>query len=471
MILDEFLIKFGIQADTKILESLSQGLEKIGISASEFVQQVSDSLDNFSAEIEQVAQSAEQGNERLTAGLDSDTFERIFGHLGDNAQAVSEQIDNVVNDLLRLGEQASQGNPEALQNYITKAEEFAHLTDGLGEAWTAEFGEISQGIAEVALHFSEAYAEALTLANGVKNSAQAVDNLEKSAKNVSQAIKEQGNSASETTGKLEKKKTITQKLAEANKELEKSTQEATQKLGGFIITSLGLEKAKGAFDKLKNSINSVPKALGALTGVLGATVGGLTYFVTKTIDALDGLHQLSQETGESTEYMYRLGKVAETSGSSAEAAQASIKGLSQVIGEAATGTGRGEKAFKQYGLSARNAKGEIKQTSEMLEEIRAKMVGLSQQEKIAMLSKLGIDGSMLQTLMKSSEAFREEMERAQKMTLGVGTKEQAQAAADFKDALANLNKMLKAVAEVVALRVESHGLLPCLKTGLSQILI
>lgn len=436
MILDELLMKIGVDVDIDTLKALDKRLEEIGVTATDFVEQVSSGFDQFTDKLNNLEESAKQGKESLTQALDPDTFNEIFGHLGENAQAVSAQIDNAINDLIRLGDEAVKGNPDALKSYIDKAEAFSQLADGLGEKFNAEFGEITQGVKQAADHFSEALTKA-----------------EKETKQAGQAVENLGKSANKATGELKQQSTIAQKLSQANKELSQSAEQATQKLSSFVLASVGLDKVKAKFDSLKNSINSVPKALGAFAGILGVAIGGLSLFVSKTLGGLDSLHQLSNVTGEATDYIYQLGKVAQTSGSSVEAAESSVKGLSQVIGEAATGKGRGAKAFELYGLSARNAKGEIKKTSEVLEEIRAKMVGLSQQEKIAMLSKLGIDGSMIQVLMKSSKEFREEIDRARRMTLGVGTPEQAKAAADFNDALANLGKMTKSVAEVFALQL------------------
>lgn len=85
-------------------------------------------------------------------------------------------------------------------------------------------------------------------------------------------------------------------------------------------------------------------------------------------------------------------------------------------------------------------------------ELSDKMQSMSEQEQIAMLSKLGIDESMIQTLRKNKDELLADMSEINKLTLGVATKENAQTAADFKDALTTFFQMIKAVNETIVLR-------------------
>ncbi|MCK3657141.1 hypothetical protein A4G19_15910 [Pasteurellaceae bacterium Macca] len=140
-------------------------------------------------------------------------------------------------------------------------------------------------------------------------------------------------------------------------------------------------------------------------------------------------------------------------GSSIEAAQSSIEGLSKTIGEAASGIGRGAKTFEQYGLKAKNVRGEVKSTTEIMGDVADKMEKMSKAEQMAMLSKLGIDSSMIQTLRLGRKALEEEMERRKALTFGVGTAENAKTAADFNDAMTTLSQIFKSLGEYLALRL------------------
>lgn len=233
--------------------------------------------------------------------------------------------------------------------------------------------------------------------------------------------------------------------------------EAVDNLKGNInnlwATKFGADGLAQKFESLGLVINKTAIAVVAFGAAFyGATVG-VKNFVDGNLDALDEIKQLSNVTGEAADKIYLLGKVAEVNGSSAQAAQSSIDGLSKVIGEAAAGVGRGAKAFEQYGLSAKKANGEIKSSSDLFGEISEKMQQMSNQEQIAMLSKLGIDGSMIQTLRLGNEELAEQIALAEALTLGVGNAENAEKAAAFKDALTQVSQVFIAIGEYVSLRI------------------
>lgn len=218
-------------------------------------------------------------------------------------------------------------------------------------------------------------------------------------------------------------------------------------------TKFGADGLAKKFESLGLVINKTAIAVVALGAAFyGATVG-VKNFVDGNLNALDEIKQLSNVTGEAADKIYLLGKVAEVNGSSAQAAQSSIDGLSKVIGEAAAGVGRGAKAFEQYELSAKKANGEIKSSSDLFGEISEKMQQMSNQEQIAMLSKLGIDGSMIQTLRLGNEELAEQIALAEALTLGVGNAENAEKAAAFKDALTQVSQVFIAIGEYVSLRI------------------
>ncbi|MFC1135728.1 phage tail tape measure protein [Pasteurella multocida] len=222
-----------------------------------------------------------------------------------------------------------------------------------------------------------------------------------------------------------------------------------------LLIKIGVKTNEKDLDKLKEAgslLEKLPIAAGLIGAAFTGAIAGLTAFANAQLTALDGIHHLSRVTGEAVDKIYQLGKVAELNGSSSEAAQSSIKGLSKAIGEAAVGVGRGAKAFEDYGLSAKDAEGNVKDSLTVMGELSEKMQSMSEQEQIAMLSKLGIDESMIQTLRLGKQELAELMAKRDKMTLGVGTKENAQIAADFKDSLTDLSQMIKAVGEYLSLK-------------------
>lgn len=227
----------------------------------------------------------------------------------------------------------------------------------------------------------------------------------------------------------------------------------TNNLEDLWASKFGADGLAQKFYALGVSIGKTTLKVVALGIAFYAATTGVKNFVDANLDALDEIKQLSAVTGESADQIYNLGKVAEVNGSSAQAAQSSIEGLSRVIGEAATGVGRGAKSFEQYGLSAKKANGDVKTSSEMLGEISDKMKAMGEQEQIAMLAKLGIDGSMIQTLRLGNDELKEQIALASALTLGVGNAENAETAAAFKDALTQVSQAFTAIGEYVSLRV------------------
>lgn len=223
----------------------------------------------------------------------------------------------------------------------------------------------------------------------------------------------------------------------------------------MLLTELLVKIAVNADSEKLKKFDSNLKALSVAAGVVGTAIAGaaagLTAFVKSNLGALDEIAQLSRVTGEAAENIQLLGKVAEVNGSSSEAARASIAGLSRVIGEAADGYSRGAKAFEEFGLKARNADGSVKHHSQVLEEVRQKMQGLSEQQQIAMLDKLGIDATMIQTLRLTNAEMAEAMENAKALSLGTATQENVDEAAAFNDAMTEARQMITGVNETIAL--------------------
>lgn len=220
-----------------------------------------------------------------------------------------------------------------------------------------------------------------------------------------------------------------------------------------MLVKVGVKADTKELKNLELSLKNLPKIAGAVGAVATASIAGLSAFVSMSLNALDSIHQLSNETGVAADKIYLLGKVAELNGSSVEAAQASYKGLSKAIGEAANGVGLGAKAFENFGISAKNADGSVREASEVLDDIRAKMQGMSDQQQIAMLAKLGIDSSMIQALRLTNDEMSEALSNAQALSLGVGTQENAATAAAFQDTLAEIGQIAKGVAEYFSLRL------------------
>lgn len=398
MLLDELLIKIGIDADSQAMREFEQFLNSVNDGTESAV----DSLGAFAKSIEDIVSDA------TAQAREMPEFAEFFQSI--------EQLQQ---------ETANLSQDESLDAWIQKLIESDQMLSAFGEDFINNSAELTRELQEAGL------------------SAEQVESV---INKLSTAIEQKKNSVD-----------LDSKAVLANTEATKENADAVNDLSGDLIelwaNKYGADELVQKFNILGVSINAATLKVAAFGAAFLAATVGVKNFVDANLDALDEIKQLSNVTGESADQIYLLGKVAEVNGSSAQAAQSSIEGLSRTIGEAAAGVGRGAKSFEQYGLSAKKANGEIKSSSELFGEISEKMQQMSNQEQIAMLSKLGIDGSMIQMLRLGNEELAEQIALAEALTLGVGNAENAETAAAFKDALTQVSQVFTAIGEYVSLRV------------------
>ena len=398
MLLNELLIKIGFDADSQAMQQFEQLLNTLEQGANGAAEQLGD----FAKAIEDVAKEAVEQAKEMPE------FSEFFKSLDD----LQEKTKDLSQD-------------EALDAWVEKILESDELLSQFGEDFTTNAQDLEQGL--IALGLSS-------------------ENVEKVIVKLKDAIEKKQKT---TENDIES----TQENTEAQNDNAVSAGNLADKMIALWATKYGADGLIEKFELLGISISKTTLKFAAFGAAFYAATIGVKNFVDNNLDALDEIKQLSAVTGEAADQIYKLGKVAEVNGSSSQAAQASIEGLSRTIGEAAAGIGRGAKSFEQYGLSAKKANGDVKTSSEMLGEISDKMKKMGEQEQIAMLAKLGIDGSMIQLLRLGNDELREQIELADKLTLGVGNAENAETAAAFKDNMTQLTQVFTAMGEYLSLRI------------------
>lgn len=229
-----------------------------------------------------------------------------------------------------------------------------------------------------------------------------------------------------------------------------------------FLVRLGVISDPKDLDTFVAGLQKASTVATAVVGVVGAATAAITSFFGAALDGLDGLANLAKDTDTDLAYIQKLGYAAQVSGSSVEAANASVKGLAQTVGEAASGLGRGKAAFEAYGLSAKNADGSVKSVGQVLGEVQAKMAKLSKAEQLSMLSKLGIDQSMIGLLNSSNAEMAELFQRAE--DLGLVTAAGADSAQEFNDTMSEMNMVMGAIRTNIAV-----GLAPQLTNIVSRL--
>lgn len=199
---------------------------------------------------------------------------------------------------------------------------------------------------------------------------------------------------------------------------------------GALVDQGTFNKAEGAVKGFNDKLTSIFKFAGA-----ALATGAVAMAIQRTADRFNDLGDIAARVGNTTvKELDKLGYVAQLTGSDAATAQASFENLSRTIGEASQGIGKGALIFDKLGLSAKKSSGQVKTTTEVLEDIKGKIQGLSAAEQAAYIQRLGLDKTMIGMLTSdTSEIISEYEKRTQ--ALGINVDEAAELGAKYNDAI------------------------------------
>ena len=230
-----------------------------------------------------------------------------------------------------------------------------------------------------------------------------------------------------------------------------------------FLVSLGFKVDSAGLNKFKAGINIATKSVAVLGATLTATKAlllGLTVGTARTQAHLGGL---SKSTGVSVKKLQELGYIASLTGSNISAVAVSLENLTKMVGEANLGIGRGAATFKKLGISAKKQNGELKTTEELLTQIGEKIKNVSGSEKTAILSKLGIDSSLIGTLTGDVGELRDEFNLLYK-SIGVNSEEASKSSAQFIDSITRLKFVFDTLKDSIALQF-----VPKLRNGIDSL--
>ena len=211
-----------------------------------------------------------------------------------------------------------------------------------------------------------------------------------------------------------------------------------------LVTRFSFVGSLQPLQKLNQGLDVGIASIAKLGAGLGIGAIALNGFNLSLVDQIDQQNDLAITLGVSIQALQEWGFVAQLSGSSAQAYESSIGGLSQAIGDTANDVGRAKAIFEKMGISVKDATGKVKSADVVMEELRQKLKGLEKTEKISILSKLGIDRSMLQMLESSDESINKL--RLQARALGITTDEEKEKVAEYKDSMDTLGFAFTALA-------------------------
>lgn len=216
------------------------------------------------------------------------------------------------------------------------------------------------------------------------------------------------------------------------------------------------EKAVGSFT---DNVMSMAKMIG---GVIAA--GSVAMAIQRTADKFNDLGDVVSRVGNTTvEDLDRLGYVADLTGSDAATATASFENLSQTIGEAAQGIGRGAMVFQKLGLSAKDAQGNVKTTTQVLDEVKEKIKDLSKSEQSAYIQRLGLDKTLIGMLTSDTTEIIDQYNKRTE-ALGINVDEAAELGAKYNDAIKITKRGFDDIITAFVLRV-----LPSITTAIERV--
>lgn len=201
--------------------------------------------------------------------------------------------------------------------------------------------------------------------------------------------------------------------------------------------------------EMSAAIGGIATAIKGLAA--GASVGALTGFVRETIDALDRLNDLAQQTGITADVLGGLGFAASQSGGNLDSVVAAAGKLNKTLAEAAAGKDDAVEFFKALGLSAVDASGKTKTVEVAMAEIADKFAGFADGPEKAALALRGFGKAGAEQIPLLNEGGAKLLENVEyyKRYSGV-TVEVTKRADEFNDTLGKVKVLSGALGVTIA---------------------
>ena len=213
-----------------------------------------------------------------------------------------------------------------------------------------------------------------------------------------------------------------------------------------LLVGLGFEYDPAEAKQFKDDIEKTTKFITSLTKVAVGAATAITGMTIASTKASDEQGKLSNEIGVSVDAIDALQFALTRAGGSSEGMVSSLRNLTVRAAEAARGIGSGVEVFGLLGISATDANGEVKKSSDLLLEISNRFQGLSKAKQVELADKLGL-GDSIRLLQEGPKAIQAYIDQAE--AIGTTTAEDAKIAADFQDSLTDLWKVVKSGSRVL----------------------
>ena len=202
-------------------------------------------------------------------------------------------------------------------------------------------------------------------------------------------------------------------------------------------------------DAMSAKVGAVGKAMTVAGAAITAAFGVI---ITKTAAVGDKFDKMSKRTGVSVENLSALSYAADISGTSIEAVEKGLKGLTKVMDDASMGIGEGKEAFEELDIAVTDTEGNLRPTMDVLKEAATKIAAIENPTKQAALAMdlFGAKaGPQLLPLLKEGEGGIDGlMEKAKELNAVIST-ESATASADFTDRMTDLKVIIAGAGRTI----------------------
>lgn len=221
-----------------------------------------------------------------------------------------------------------------------------------------------------------------------------------------------------------------------DKSLSKTEGTANDTADSFDELSVATDDSAASFFGLSEEM---AVAASGLVVVLGLFAG-----VTSQALGTDELGKFSAMMGLSIEEVDSWGEAVIRAGGTAEGFRGSLQSLTgQLTDISLTGSGAAAEVLARLGINAMTSGGQIKSAFDILPQLADSFQRLSRAESVGFGQKLGLDqGTIL--LLQQGRVAVEDLVRRQR-ELGVTTEEDAKAAADFNDQMADSKQSMRSL--------------------------
>lgn len=241
-----------------------------------------------------------------------------------------------------------------------------------------------------------------------------------------------------------------------NKKLNQEIEKSEDRVDDFTDSMKEAEKRSVELEKkIKDGFKKIGTAILATVAVSKLLSSALDY-----AEEASNLQTVADNLGLAVEDVDALGRSVERLGGDASGAQSSLQNLGQYVGQALKdGASSAAKDLQALGVTLRDAQGEARTTMQVMGDLAEAVSAMERPQAIAILQQAGITDQKTIELMLRGRQEMENLLRVQKES-GVITKEQAEQARRFTEAMARYRQAVRSSADAV-----SRALLPVL-TGL-----